>query len=149
MLKTTDQDHAALANNQSFDIEDNILRLEGLPWNAKEDDVRKFFVGKLNFVPFFLGNNNLLFECIFESFASERNLFGAGESNESYIGGVCAICIRRRLRYGIEAQLAFDGNSVRRLQHHMSFESLFTFVSFQTCENIPQLGKTNETANTG
>lgn len=31
-----------LASNKS---EDNILRLEGLPWNSKEEDVRKFFSG--------------------------------------------------------------------------------------------------------
>lgn len=43
--KANDQDFILLAKNHTLENEDNILRLDGLPWNAKEADIVKFFSG--------------------------------------------------------------------------------------------------------
>lgn len=45
VLKASDYDFDLLAKNHTLENEDNILRLEGLPWNAKEADIVKFFSG--------------------------------------------------------------------------------------------------------
>lgn len=45
VLKASDHDFMLLAKNHTLENEDNILRLEGLPWNAKEADIVKFFGG--------------------------------------------------------------------------------------------------------
>lgn len=44
VLKATEQDYRVL--NEKIENEDLILRLEGLPWTADKDDIRKFFSGK-------------------------------------------------------------------------------------------------------
>lgn len=45
VLRASDHDFVLLAKNHTLENEDNILRLEGLPWNAKEADIVKFFSG--------------------------------------------------------------------------------------------------------
>lgn len=47
VLKASDHDFIVLAKNHTLENEDYILRLEGLPWNAKEADIIKFFSGSL------------------------------------------------------------------------------------------------------
>lgn len=47
MLKASKQDFIALGDIQKYSNEDNVLRLEGLPWNSKENEVRQFFHGKI------------------------------------------------------------------------------------------------------
>lgn len=47
VLKASKQDFVTLSDIQKFANEDNVLRLEGLPWNSKELEIREFFYGKL------------------------------------------------------------------------------------------------------
>lgn len=46
VLKATKQDFVAVCNIQKSSNDDNVLRLEGLPWNSKENDIQQFFHGE-------------------------------------------------------------------------------------------------------
>lgn len=46
VLDTNKQDFMILSDMQKDANEDNVLRLEGLPWNSKENDIRQFFDGE-------------------------------------------------------------------------------------------------------
>lgn len=45
VLKANKQDFVALNDIQKNHNEENVLRLEGLPWDSKENDIRQFFQG--------------------------------------------------------------------------------------------------------
>lgn len=49
VLKASKQDFMALGNIQKNSNDDYVLRLEGLPWNSKENEIQHFFHG-MNFL---------------------------------------------------------------------------------------------------
>lgn len=49
VLKAGKQDFHTLNDIQKNHCEENVLRLEGLPWDSKENEIRQFFAGNLIF----------------------------------------------------------------------------------------------------
>lgn len=49
VLKACKQDFAALNDIQKNHSGEKVLRLEGLPWDSKENDIRLFFGGNMTF----------------------------------------------------------------------------------------------------
>lgn len=49
VLKASKQDFVTFNDIQKNQSVENVLRLEGLPWDSKENDIRLFFKGNMTF----------------------------------------------------------------------------------------------------